>query len=455
MSAHPPLLDPLFRGPIAVLFNDDHRLQRMLDFEAALSRAEAKAEVIPAAAVPLVEAKCRSELFDFQALANAAASAGNLAIPMVQQLTALVAAEDPGAARFVHWGATSQDVIDTGLVLQLREALNWMEPQLHALGNSIAKLADRHRATLMAARTLLQQALPTTFGLKAAGWLDTLARHLMRLREIRGRDLTLQFGGAAGTLAALREKGTTVASALAQELNLPQPDAPWHSHRDRFAEIAAVLGLLAGTLGKIARDVTLLMQTEVAEVREPTGDDRGRSSAMPHKHNPVGSVVALAAATRVSGLVSTMLTATILDHERGVGGWHAEWETLADIVTLTGGSLLQMSGVVSGLQIDSDAMLKNLQRTHGQIMAEAVATGLAERAGLANAYLIVQQACAKAAAEGTELRDALTSDTRVTRALPVADLDRLLNPRNYLGSSERLIDRILESWRAANDYSTD
>jgi 3-carboxy-cis,cis-muconate cycloisomerase len=455
MSAHAPLLDPLFRGPIAVFFNDDHRLQRMLDFEAALSRAEAKAGVIPAAAVPPVQAKCRAELFDFEALANAAASAGNLAIPLVQQLTALVAAEDPGAAGYVHLGATSQDVIDTGLVLQLREAFDWIEPQLHVLGDAIAKLADRHRETLMAARTLLQQALPTTFGLKAAGWLDAVARHLMRLQEIRGRDLTLQFGGAAGTLAALREKGTAVASALADELNLPQPDAPWHSHRDRLAEIAAVLGLLAGTLGKIARDITLLMQTEVAEVREPTGDDRGRSSTMPHKHNPVGSVVALAAATRVSGLVSTMLTATILDHERGVGGWHAEWETLADIVTLTGGSLSQMSGVVSGLQIDSDAMMKNLQRTHGQIMAEAVATGLAERLGLANAYLIVQQVCAKAAAEGTELRDALGSDARVTRALPVADLERLLNPRNYLGSSERLIDRILESWRAANDYSTD
>src|SRR5262245_4395894 len=358
MGAHVRLLDPLFRGPIAVFFSEDHRLQKMLDFEAALSRAEAKAGVIPTAAVPLVEAKCRAELFDFQALANAAASAGNLAIPMVQQLTALVATEDPEAARYVHWGATSQDAIDTGLVLQLRGAFDWMEPQLHALGDAIANLAERHRETPMVARTLLQQALPTTFGLKAAGWLDAVARHLVRLREIRGTDLTLQFGGAAGTLAALREKGPAVASALADELKLPQPNAPWHSHRDRLAEVAAVLGLLAGTLGKIARDVTLLMQTEVGEVREPSGNDRGRSSAMPHKHNPVGSVVALAAATRVAGLVSTMLTATILDHERGVGGWHAEWETLADIVTLTGGSLLQMSGIVSELQIDSDAMLK-------------------------------------------------------------------------------------------------
>jgi 3-carboxy-cis,cis-muconate cycloisomerase len=449
MSAHRPLLDPLFRGPIAVLFDDHHRLQRMLDFEAALSRAEAKAGVIPRAAVPLVEAKCRAELFDFQALANAAASAGNLAIPMVQQLTALVAREDPEAARYVHWGATSQDAIDTGLILQLREAFDWMEPQLHALGDAIAMLADRHRETLMVARTLLQQALPTTFGLKAAGWLDAVARHLVRLREIRGRDLTLQFGGAAGTLAALREKGPAVTSALADDLKLPQPNAPWHSHRDRLAEIATVLGLLAGTLGKIARDVTLLMQTEVGEVREPSGNDRGRSSAMPHKHNPVGSVVALAAATRLPGLVSTMLAAMTIDHERGVGGWHAEWETLADIVTLTGGSLLQISGVVSGLQIDDEAMMTNLQRTHGQIMTEAVATGLAEHLGRAKAHLIVEEACARAAADGTELRDALASDARVTQALPAADLEPLLNPRNYLGSSEKSIDRILASWLEA------
>jgi len=449
MSAHSPLLDRLFRGPIGVLFDDEHRLQRMLDFEAALSRAEAKTGVIPAAAVALVAAKCRAELFDFQALASAAASAGNLAIPMVQQLTALVASEDPEAARYVHWGATSQDVIDTGLVLQLREALDWMERELHVLGDAIAKLADRHRETLMVARTLLQQALPTTFGFKAAGWLDVVARHLERLREVRARDLTLQFGGAAGTLAALREKGTAVASALADELRLPQPDAPWHSHRDRFAEIAAVLGLLAGTLGKIGRDVVLLMQTEVGEVREPSSNDRGRSSAMPHKHNPVGSVIALAAATRLPGLVSTMLAATTQDHERGVGGWHAEWETLAEIVTLTGGSLLQMSGVLSKLQIDNQAMRKNLERTHGLIMAEAVATRLAGQLGRADAHRVVEQACAKAAADGTGLRDALASDARVTQAVPIAELEWLLSPRNYLGSSAEMISRILAAWRQA------
>jgi 3-carboxy-cis,cis-muconate cycloisomerase len=431
---------------MTILFDDNHRLQRMLDFEAALTRAGSRVGIIPASAVPIIQTKCRAELFDFQALANAAARAGNLAIPTVQQLTALVAREDAEAARYVHWGATSEDVIDTGCVLQLRDAFDRIGPQLQTFGDALARHVDSNRETLMVGRTLLQQALPTTFGLKAAGWLDAVGRHHTRLREIRRRDLTLQFGGAAGTLAALGEKGLAVAGALADELQLPQPDAPWHSHHDRFAEVAALLGLITGTLGKIARDVSLLMQTEVGEVQEPSGHNRGGSSAMPHKHNPVGSVVALAAATRVPGLVSTMLAATILEHERGVGGWHAQWETLAEIVTLTAGSLLHMSEVVSGLRIDAETMRQNLERTRGQIMAEAVATGIAERVGRNDAQAIVEEACARAAAEGTGLRDALVSDRRVTQVLAIADVDRLLDPRNYLGSSGQIIDRVLASW---------
>ena len=440
------LLDPLFRGPMAILFDDHHRLQRMLDFEAGLIRAEARLGLIPPSTSPVIQAKCRAELLDFQALANAAASAGNLAIPTVKQLTALVAREDPKAAGFVHWGATSEDVIDTGFVLQLRDAFDRMEPQLQSFGDAIARLVDSNRETLMVARTLLQQALPTTFGLKAAGWLDAVGRHRTRLREIRRRDLTLQFGGAAGTLAALGEKGLAVASALAYELNLPQPNAPWHTHHDRFAEVAALLGLITGTLGKIARDVSLLMQTEVGEVQEPSGHNRGGSSTMPHKHNPVGSVVALAAASRVPGLVSSMLAATILEHERGIGGWHAQWETLAEIVTLTAGSMLHMTEVVSGLHIDAEAMGQNLERTRGQIMAEAVVTAMAEHVSRGDAQAIVEEACSRAEAEGTGLRAALAGDRRVTQMLAIADLDRLLNPRNYLGSSAQMIDRVLASW---------
>jgi 3-carboxy-cis,cis-muconate cycloisomerase len=365
---------------------------------------------------------------------------------MVRQLTDLVARKDPEAANYVHWGATSQDALDTGLVLQLRDSLDWMEPRAQAFGDAIANLVDRHRDTLMPARTLLQHALPTTFGLKAAGWLDALGRHRVRLREIRRRDLTLQFGGAAGTLAALREKGIAVAGQLAHELKLPLPDAPWHSHRDRFADAAAKLGLLTGTLGKIARDITLLMQTEVGEVREPAGDDRGRSSTMPHKHNPVGSVVALAAATRVPGLVATMLSATVMEHERGVGGWHAEWETLAEIVTLTAGSLNHMIDVVSGLQINAETMMQNMRQMQGQIMAESVTTAIAEHLGRGNAQAIVEEVCTRASADGIELRAALANDGRVTQLLAIADIDRLLNPRNYLGASSSIIDRILTSW---------
>jgi 3-carboxy-cis,cis-muconate cycloisomerase len=442
------LLDPLFGGPMAVFFDDFHRLQRMLDFEAALARAEARVGVTPAPAVPIIETKCRAELFDLEALGRAAASAGNLAIPMVLQLTDLVAQEDSNAAAYVHWGATSQDVIDTGLVLQLREAFDQIEPQLQSFGDAIASLVEDHRDTLMVARTLLQQALPTTFGFKVAGWLDAITRHRTRIREIRLRDLTLQFGGAAGTLGALGEKGAQVASALADELKLPQPDVPWHSHHDRLAEVAAILALLTGTLGKIARDVTLLMQTEVGEVRESSDQARGRSSAMPQKHNPVGSVVAIAAATRVPGLVATMLAATILEHERGVGGWHAEWQTLPEIVTLTAGSLLHMTEVVGGLQIDTQAMGQNLDRTHGQIMAEAVVTGMAEHVGRVTARAIIDEACAKAATDRVDLRATLASDTRVTQVLTSADIDRLLDPRNYLGSTEQITERILRSWRA-------
>jgi 3-carboxy-cis,cis-muconate cycloisomerase len=447
MSSAPRLLDPLFRGPIAGLFDDNRRVQRMLDFEAALARAEARVGVVPLWAVAAIEAKCRVELLDFQRLASAAAAAGNLAIPLVQQLTALVARDDPKAASYVHWGATSQDVIDTGLVLQLRDAFDLIEAELQSVGDAIARLVELHRDTLMAARTLLQQALPTTFGLKASGWLDAVGRHRSRLQEVRRRALMLQFGGAAGTMAALEQKGLAVAEALAGELNLPQPDAPWHSHHDRFAEVATVLGLIAATLGKIARDVSLLMQSEVSEVREPSAPNRGGSSTMPHKHNPVGSVVALAAASRVPGLVSDMLTAMILEHERGVGGWHAEWELLPEIVMLTGGALRQMAEVIAGLEIDADAMTQNLGQTQGQLMAEAVVTGLAESLGRSNAQSIVGEACARATAERISLRDALLSDIRLRPILTVADVDRLLEPRNYLGSFNQIIERVLTSWR--------
>jgi 3-carboxy-cis,cis-muconate cycloisomerase len=440
------LLEPLFRWQaIEELFSDRARVQGMLDFEAALARAEARVGVIPAPAAVAIAAKCQVRLFDLDALARAAALAGNVAIPLVKQLTALVEKDDREAMRFVHWGATSQDAIDTGFVLQLREALRHIESELERLSDALARLAEKHRATTVAGRTWLQQALPTTFGLKAAGWLDAIDRHRERLTEVRRRAEVTQFGGAVGTLAALGHEGMDVARALGEELRLTVPDMPWHSHRDRFVEVATVLGLCAGTLGKIARDISLHMQTEVAEVFEPAGDARGGSSTLPHKRNPVTSAVVLAAAVRVPGLVSSMLSAIVQEHERGLGGWHAEWESLPEIISLTGGALHHLTEAVSGLEIDSARMAENLNLTRGLIFAEAVQMALGKTIGRMMAHELVQAACRRAHTEKRHLREVLKENATVMQHLGAEDLERLFDPRQYLGAAENLINRVLES----------
>ncbi|MEO8838171.1 MAG: 3-carboxy-cis,cis-muconate cycloisomerase, partial [Herbaspirillum sp.] len=303
------------------LFSDSTTLQRMLDFEAALARAEAQHGVIPATAVGPITAACHVANLDQRALALAATKAGNLAIPLVKQLTACVAQHDAEAAKYVHWGATSQDLIDTALVLQLRDALDLIEIELAQLNHALASLASTHQDTLMAGRTWLQQALPISFGLKTAGWLDGLLRHQQRLQQLRTRLFVIQFGGAVGSLASLGSSGLQVTATLAAELGLAVPDTPWHTQRDRVAEAATTLGLLCGSLGKIARDISLQSQTEIGELNEPIAAGRGGSSSMPHKHNPVGCAVTLAAALRVPNLVATLLTAMVQEHERALGGW--------------------------------------------------------------------------------------------------------------------------------------
>ena len=270
-------LNPLFRWEaVTKLFRDDASLQAMLDFEAALARAESSAGVIPSAAAAAITVKCRAELFDQKKLAEAAALAGNLAIPLVKQLKELVAADNKDAANFVQWGATSQDAIDTGIILQCRDALALIAADVNELCNALAKLADEHRATPIVGRTWTQHAVPTTLGMKFAGWLDALGRHRERLRQTQKNCLVLQFGGAVGTLAVLGSQGETVSKQLATELKLALPQMPWHSHRDRMAEIATTLALLTGTLGKIARDISIHAQTEIDELREPAEPGRGR-----------------------------------------------------------------------------------------------------------------------------------------------------------------------------------
>jgi 3-carboxy-cis,cis-muconate cycloisomerase len=440
------LLDPLFRSQaVEKVFSNRATLQVMLDFEAALARAEARAGFIPASAAPAIEAKCRAELYDMTVLARSAASAGNLAIPLVKQLTLLVAKKEKDAARYVHWGATSQDTIDTGRVLQLRLALALISSELDLFAVVLGELVHKNRATLVVARTWMQQALPTTFGLKAAGWLDAIDRHRARLAETQERCLVLQFGGAVGTMAALGARGLDVATNLAKELQLPLPELPWHSHRDRMAEIATTLGLCCGTLGKIARDISLHMQTEVGEVFEPSADGRGGSSTMPHKRNPVTSAVVLSAAARVPPLVSTVLGAMVQEQERGLGGWHAEWETLPEIVRLTAGALHHLTTTVSELEIDQERMRQNLDITHGLIFAEAVAMALAEKMPRSDAHELVQQACKRAQSSRRDLRSVLAQDAIMKANLSDAELDRLFTPANYLGVADQFIDRVLAS----------
>jgi 3-carboxy-cis,cis-muconate cycloisomerase len=438
------LLDPLF-GAAAMdeVFADNARLQYMLDFEAALANAQAQCGVIPRATAQAIASKCKANLLDVAALADATTLSLNPAIPLVKQLTALVAKNDAEAARFVHWGATSQDVNDTGLVLQMRKAFDILEADLESLGNSLVQLARKYRSTPIAGRTLMQHALPTTFGMKVAGWLDAMNRHRERLAQTRKRVLVLQFGGAVGTLAALKDKGLPVAQTLAGELQLELPVAPWHAHRDRIAEVAATLGLLVGTLGKIARDISLHMQTEIAEVCEPVAEGRGVSSTMPHKRNPVTAGVVLSAATRVPGLVSTMLSAVVQEDERGLGNWHAEWETLPQIFRLTGGALHQMAAIVPQLEIDTERMRRNLEATQGLIFAEGVAMALSHHLGKSAAHQLVEAASKQARESGKRLREVLAQTTAVTEHLNSADLDRLFAPENYLGTAEEFTDRVI------------
>jgi 3-carboxy-cis,cis-muconate cycloisomerase len=436
------LFDAYFTAAdIRAVFCDEGRVQGMLDFEAALARAQARVGLVPQAVVADIEAGCHAGQYDFEALAIAVGSAGNSAIPLVKALGKRIAARSPEAERYVHMGATSQDVMDTGLVLQVRSAIELLERDLHRLGDTLAAQAQCYAATPMPGRTWLQQATPVTLGMKIAGWLGAVTRHRQRLAELKPRVLTLQFGGASGTLAALGDQAFAVAEALAAELDLQLPEQPWHTQRDRLVEFAGVLGLLAGTLGKLGRDVSLLMQTEVGEVFEPAAPGKGGSSTMPHKRNPVGAAVMIAAATRAPGLVSTLLAAMPQEHERSLGLWHAEWETLPDLCCLVSGSLQQAQQVVQGLEVDAERMRDNLQATHGLVLAEAVSIALARRIGRDAAHALVERNCRSAAEQGAHLRDVLGRDASVIEQLSAQELDRLLDPAHYLGQAQHWVER--------------
>lgn len=442
------LFGPLFHGTaIGAVFTDRAHLQGLLDFEAALARAEAKTGVIPAAAAAPIGTQCDAAFYDLAAIADGAARAGNTAIPLVKALTAKVAAKDKDAAGFVHWGATSQDAMDTGLVLQLRAALMLIEDDLTRLSDALALLAQKHRQTPMVGRTWLQHALPITFGLKVAGWLDAIERHRGRIAELKPRLLVLQFGGGAGTLAALGDKGLVVAEALAADLKLYLPAVPWHGARDRVVEFGTALALLTGSLGKMARDIALLMQTDVGEAFEPAGDGRGGSSTMPHKRNPVACAAVLAAATRVPHLAGSLLGGMVQEHERGLGGWHAEWATLPELVQLSAGALAHMTETVGALEVDAARMRSNLDATNGLIMAEAVGMALGTQIGKQAAHHLVEAASKRAVAEKRHLRDVLSEDTAIMQHLKRDELAKLFDPLAYTGVATGLVDRVLAARR--------
>ena len=436
------LFDAYFMQPeMREIFSDEGRVQGMLDFEAALARAQARVGLIPPEVVADIELSCDARLFDFDALAIAIGSAGNSAIPLVKALGKQIAARSAEAERYVHMGATSQDVMDSGLILQLRRAIVLLEHDLARLADAMAEQAQRHAGTPLAGRTWLQQATPVTLGMKIAGWLGAVTRHRQRLNEIKPRLLCLQFGGASGSLAALGDQAFSVAETLAGELQLALPEQPWHTQRDRLVEFAGLLGLIAGSLGKLGRDVSLLMQTEVGEVFEPSAPGKGGSSTMPHKRNPVGAAVMISTATRAPGLVATMLAAMPQEHERSLGLWHAEWETLPELCCLVSGSLQQALQVIPGLQVDAERMAINLQSTKGLVLAEAVSIALAQRIGRDAAHHLVEQCCRRAVEQSAHLRQVLGETPQVSEQFSSDELDRLLDPAHYLGQARHWVER--------------
>jgi 3-carboxy-cis,cis-muconate cycloisomerase len=443
------LIEPLARWHVLdEVFSDGARIAAMLAFESALARAEARVGVIPQAAADAIGRQCAARSFDHAALARDAARAGNVAIPLVDRLRERLTETDSAAAPYVHWGATSQDVLDTSLVLLLRTALERVDEEMQHLAEVLAGLTERHRATLTVGRTLMQQAAPTTFGLKAAGWLDAVTRHRERLKELRPRLIVLQFGGAVGNLAALGDRGLDVAQALGAELRLPVPDIPWHAQRDRLADTAAFAAIGTGILAKIARDLSLLGQTEVGEVSEPFTPGRGSSSTMPQKRNPVAAATVLAAASRAPGLLAAMLAAMPQEGERGLGGLLVDWETLPELVALYGGALHHLTRAVAELDIDAPRMRANLEASLGLVFAEAVRVGLTAKLGTAAVGLVVA-ACNRARAEKRHLHDVLADDPALKDQVTGDELRALFDPLRSLGTGSRFIDRVLS--RRAKD----
>jgi 3-carboxy-cis,cis-muconate cycloisomerase len=416
----------------AKAFSDTATLRHMLRFEAALAHAVAQAGLIPKKHAPIIAAACDPALYDPAPLAEAARRTATLTVPVVKALTAEVARRDVEAAAYVHWGATSQDAIDTAMVLQLGEALPSLLKEIDDIVEAFAVLARKHRETPMLGRTLLQPATPLALGQKIAGWASDLDRAKRRLSESFSEIQILQFGGASGSLSALGDKADLVMTVLARELKLALPPAPWFTQRVRLAAFAQDCALVCGALGKAARDISLMMQVEVGEASEPSGPGRGGSSTMPHKRNPVGAALALAAANRAPHLAATIASGMVQEHERALGGWQSEWPTVAALVETLGASVQAMAEVAPGLVIDPDAIQANMDAAEAAVFAERATFLLAETIGKQKAHALVEKALAK----GGSFLEAL------------GQLERKLGDRKaLLGHSPEFVDRLLEDLR--------
>ena len=430
---------------LAEVFSDQSVLQAMLDFESALARAEAKLGVIPQSAASAIRKASQAKEFETAPLANTTLRAGTPGIPLVKALTQRVRESNSEAARYVHWGATSQDVADTAIVLLLNRAHRIISGDLQGLGRSLRQLSQDHKRTVMLGRTLMQPAPPITFGLKVAGWAASIQRSRQQLDSAFADALVLQFGGASGTMASLGNKGAGVARALAAELKLQLPEAPWHTQRERLAAMLCSCGVLTGSLGKMARDISLLMQEELGEVAEPGGEGRGGSSTMPHKRNPIGCALTLAAAQRVPGMVASFLSGMVQEHERGLGGWQAEWPTMAATVQATGLAVASMAEVAQGLSVNPARMRANIGATHGAVFAERASMLLGAKLGRDVAHKILQDAAKKSAKQKRSLSQVLAEIPEVIRHLDRAALKTLETPEDYLGSAETFRKSLLSS----------
>jgi len=431
----------IFTTPaMRAVWSDENRVQKYLDFEAALAKAQGRLKIIPQEAADEIVKHCDANSIDMAKLKEATERIGYPVLPVVQQLVKLCKDK---LGEWAHWGATTQDITDTATVLQMREALDLVAQDIDAICDALAQLAKKYRDTPMAGRSNLQQAVPITFGYKMATMLAAFERHRQRLAELKPRALVGEFGGAAGTLSSLGKDGLKCQAELMKELELGQPAISWHTVRDTIAEAGCFLGLLTGSCGKIAFDVKLLMQTEVEEVQEPFHQGRGSSSTMPQKRNPISSVYITAQTAMVKQLVAALLEAMVEDHERATGPWEIEWIALPEIFMLSAGALAQTRFLVEGLQVNEKKMRDNLDITNGLIMSEAVMMGLGDKMGRNYAHDVVYDICREVVKTGRPLIDLLEENDEIRQYADRKTLEKLVNPAHYLGVAGEMVDRVL------------